>query len=67
MTWPKNNADWWRAKIEANRARDLNTTRVLRRSGWSVVRVWEHQLVTAAARHIARVVDLRRRSTAALT
>jgi DNA mismatch endonuclease (patch repair protein) len=24
-TWPKNNADWWRAKIEANSSRDRDT------------------------------------------
>lgn len=61
MTWPKNNAEWWRVKIEGNRARDLDTNRLLRREGWLVVRVWEHEPVEAAARRVARVVDLRRR------
>lgn len=60
MTWPKNNAEWWRAKIEGNRARDLDTNRLLRRAGWIVVRVWEHDAVQTAALRIARVVDSRR-------
>ena len=35
--------DWWREKIERNRRRDDRVTRTLRRSGWSVVRIWEHE------------------------
>jgi len=35
---------YWRAKIEANMARDIKNRRKLRRMGWKVLRVWEHQL-----------------------
>lgn len=56
MTWPKNNAEWWRAKIEGNRARDLNTNRLLRRMGWIVVRIWEHEPVPSAALRVGRAV-----------
>jgi len=52
-TWPKNNAEWWRAKIEANRARDRDTDDRLARQGWTVVRVWEHETVIAAADRVA--------------
>jgi DNA mismatch endonuclease (patch repair protein) len=45
-TWPKANAAWWRKKIEANRARDVSTTEFLTTAGWSVVRLWEHDLKT---------------------
>ena len=43
-TWPKQNAAFWRAKIEGNRARDRKVTRKLRAEGWTVVRIWEHAL-----------------------
>jgi DNA mismatch endonuclease, patch repair protein len=43
-TQPKANADFWRKKIEANRARDRRVTRELRAAGWRVLRVWEHEL-----------------------
>jgi len=43
-TWPANRAAWWRRKIEGNRARDALVTRTLRRAGWRVLRVWEHEL-----------------------
>ncbi len=54
-TWPKNNADWWRAKIEANIARDRDTDGRLQAAGWTVVRVWEHEDVTAAADRIEKI------------
>ena len=60
-TWPKANANWWRNKIEANRRRDLEITALLRASGWSVVRVWEHEELPAAMKTI--VAELRLRST----
>jgi len=55
-TWPKANQEWWRAKIEGNRQRDAEAVRALRRNGWSVLRLWEHEDMTAATRQIARVV-----------
>ena len=60
-SWPKNNAEWWRRKIEANRLRDADTDRRLRDAGWHVVRVWEHETAAEAAERVAEVV--RRRKT----
>jgi len=51
-TWPKENADWWREKIEANRRRDADTDARLKEQGWSVVRVWEHEAPESAAQTI---------------
>lgn len=51
-TWPKANADWWRAKIEKNIERDRDTDRVLEEAGWRVIRVWEHEDSTVAAERI---------------
>lgn len=39
---PKSNAIWWRAKINANRERDMETSEILSAAGWTVVRLWEH-------------------------
>ncbi len=35
---------FWVDKITRNRERDLRTTRALRRQGWTVARIWEHEL-----------------------
>jgi DNA mismatch endonuclease (patch repair protein) len=43
-TQPKTNAAFWRKKIATNKARDRKVNRHLRAKGWTVVRVWEHEL-----------------------
>ena len=34
----------WETKIEANRRRDVLNHQRLRRRGWKVIRIWEHQI-----------------------
>lgn len=51
-TAPKNNASWWSAKLEGNVARDRRQERQLVDSGWTVVRVWEHEDVGEACDRI---------------
>lgn len=41
---PSSRRCYWDAKLAANKARDRRVTRTLRRMGWQVVRVWEHEL-----------------------
>ena len=43
-TQPKGNAAFWRNKISRNQARDRIVSRTLRRTGWRVLRIWEHEL-----------------------
>lgn len=43
-TQPRTNAKFWREKIAGNRARDRRVNSALRKRGWTVVRVWEHEL-----------------------
>jgi DNA mismatch endonuclease, patch repair protein len=52
-TWPKQNAHWWRAKIEGNIVRDRDTDKRLARAGWLAIRVWEHEDPAEAAERIA--------------
>ncbi|MFJ9803505.1 very short patch repair endonuclease [Streptomyces wuyuanensis] len=59
-TWPKNNQEFWRAKIEGNRARDLETDARLAEAGWLSVRVWEHEAVDAAVARVRDAVERRR-------
>ncbi|MVO84723.1 DNA mismatch endonuclease Vsr [Streptomyces sp. p1417] len=56
-TSPKANAEWWRAKLDKNMARDLHTTEHLETSGWTVLRFWEHEDANAVAKIIARIKD----------
>jgi DNA mismatch endonuclease, patch repair protein len=59
---PKANAEWWAAKLARNVARDRDTDRRLKRAGWRVVRVREHESPSAGARRVARLVAQRERS-----
>ena len=44
FVWPKNNAEFWKEKIETNVSRDEKNYSLLRSSGWNVLIVWECQL-----------------------
>ena len=58
-TRPRGNAAFWRAKFRRNRERDRRDSRSLRRAGWKVLRLWEHELkpkVRAALRAKLRKV-----------
>jgi DNA mismatch endonuclease, patch repair protein len=59
---PRTAAAFWRAKISGNRARDRRNSRALRRLGWRVVRLWEHDLKKGArsAAVIRRICTLLR-------
>ena len=50
---PANNRAFWRRKLSANRVRDRLITVTLRSRGWSVLRIWEHEL---ARKNQARLV-----------
>jgi DNA mismatch endonuclease, patch repair protein len=41
--WEHKLSDFWRNKLRANRARDQRNFRRLKRRGWKVCRIWEHQ------------------------
>lgn len=49
-TKPRNNAAFWREKLSRNKARDRLVNQMLRRTGWRVLRVWEHELAKTGKR-----------------
>jgi len=59
-SWPKQNSEFWRQKIEANRQRDMDTNERLDRIGWTVMRFWQHESPAEAAESVARVVTMAR-------
>lgn len=61
---PKSNSAAWEAKIARNRTRDTRSASLLRRSGWSVVTIWECHLrarpdacVRRITRHLSRAEE----------
>ena len=41
---PKSKLEFWEAKLEGNRKRDVQNTQRLRREGWKVLQIWECEL-----------------------
>ena len=44
FVWPKNNADFWREKINRNVQRDRNVIASLEKLGWRIIVIWECEL-----------------------
>jgi DNA mismatch endonuclease (patch repair protein) len=44
FVWPKNNAEFWKKKIESNISRDRKKAETLKDQGWKVIVVWECDL-----------------------
>jgi DNA mismatch endonuclease (patch repair protein) len=57
-TWPKQNAEFWRQKIEANRLRDADTNSRLFDACWTVLRFWEHVSPIEATETVAKTVAM---------
>lgn len=55
--WRLKLSEKWEAKIAANMRRDKAAHQALRRDGWIVVRIWEHQLHRDRPKCVTRVLD----------
>ncbi len=49
--------DFWVNKIENNRKRDKKVTQNLRRKGWKVIRIWEHNIKSDRMSQIIRIKE----------
>lgn len=56
--WEHKLKDFWKAKIRENRARDQRNFRKLRRMGWRVIRIWQHQIRKNPAACVDRIEAL---------
>lgn len=41
---PATNTEYWERKISRNAARDKEVGKILKKKGWRVMRVWEHEI-----------------------
>ena len=53
--WDGKLKPFWRDKIQTNRQRDIRNFCQLRRMGWTVVRVWEHDIKRRLEETVERV------------
>ncbi|MET9276090.1 very short patch repair endonuclease [Kribbella sp. NPDC003557] len=55
-TSPRNNGAWWAEKLRKNVERDRETDARLAASGWTVVRIWEHEKPDLATQRVVRAL-----------
>lgn len=53
--WKDNLAEFWIAKIQKNRKRDRKNFSKLRRQGWFVIRIWQHEIRRDLQRSLDRI------------
>ena len=53
--WREDLSVFWQKKIEGNRSRDKRNFRKLRRMGWRVIRLWQHEIEDKLEKCIERV------------
>lgn len=59
---PKANREWWLWKFATNRARDEDTNDRLAELGWTVIRVWEHEVPGEGLAKVSAAVREARKS-----
>jgi DNA mismatch endonuclease (patch repair protein) len=53
---PERNRDYWEAKLGGNAERDRLVDRELRETGWTVLRLWEHESPERMAAAVERAL-----------
>ena len=53
----KSNRKFWIPKIERNMQRDKEVNRELKKQGWKVIRIWEHQIKKDLNKSIQRIIS----------
>lgn len=48
---PNSNREYWLPKLRRNQQRDTEIKRALTKSGWNVLRLWEHELANRFRRN----------------
>lgn len=62
--WEHKVSDFWKKKISKNRERDTKNHRKLRDMGWTVIRLWQHDLERDIEGSIERIVSAVKEATA---
>ena len=61
-TWEHTLSDFWKNKISKNRDRDRKNFRKLRRAGWTVMRIWGHEIKKDVDSCVEKIIDTYKRA-----
>lgn len=54
--WANKLPDFWKEKIQKNRERDKKNLIKLKKMGWHVIRIWQHELESRFIASIERII-----------
>ncbi|HHW44996.1 MAG TPA: very short patch repair endonuclease [Desulfotomaculum sp.] len=57
-SWEHKVSDFWKKKISKNRERDIKNHQKLREMGWTVIRLWQHEVERDFDACIDRIVSV---------
>lgn len=60
--WQDRLPAFWQSKIATNRRRDRRNYQRLRRAGWTVVRIWQHQIERNLDSCVRKILDVLHRN-----
>lgn len=63
---PRSREEFWTAKLQENVARDRRQVAALAEAGWTVVRIWEHEVVEAPSVVVDKVLTALKESASSL-
>ncbi len=55
--WEHTVSDFWKKKISKNRERDQKNFKKLRKMGWKVIRIWQHEIKKDFDSTIKKIID----------
>ena len=55
---PKSNCGYWEQKIAGNKERDKQVTRALKKNGWTVIRLWEKDILRNLDKSIKKITGV---------
>lgn len=58
---PKSNIKFWQNKIAGNRKRDRAINSGLRKNGWKILRIWEHEIKKNPDKAVRKITNSLRR------
>ena len=54
---PASNVNYWKQKISGNKRRDKKIERHLKKAGWKVIRIWEHDVKKNPEKIVDRIIS----------
>ena len=54
---PKSNSRYWLEKLRRNKTRDLKVNSTLKADGWTIIRLWEHDIKHNLNRSVSKITN----------